>query len=89
MKDCIMRGTKTQQRAEPEGRRLERGWLVEWEYGWEPALDRTAKERHIRLHCMHMPGEMGTDRHSAAKKPLPEPTTIFTSAVSIAGQMDR
>lgn len=53
-------GTKTQWRVKGC---LERSWLVEWECGWEPTLDRTAKERHIRLHCMHMPGEMGTDRH--------------------------
>lgn len=66
-------GTKTQCRAE---HCLEWSWLVEWEYGLEPALDRTAKERHIRLHCMHMPGEMETDRHSAAQEHLPEPGTI-------------
>ena len=40
-------------------------------------MDRTAKERHIRLHCMHMPGEMGTDRHSAAHKHLPKSGTIL------------
>lgn len=55
----ISGGTKTQWRVKGC---LERSWLVEWECGWEPVLDRTAKERHIRLHCMHMPGEMGIDR---------------------------
>lgn len=51
--------------------------LVEWECGCGPALGRMAKERRIRLHCMHMPGEMGTDRRSVAHKHLPEPGTFL------------